>query len=342
MAINHQVVLAARPKGMPKESDFHLIESPIPELGAGQALVRAIYLSIDPYMRGRISAAKSYAKGVEIGEVMVGGVVGEVVRSEDLRFDAGDIVEGMLGWQEYAAADASALRRVDPAVAPISTALGVLGMPGITAYFALLDVGRPKQGETVLISSAAGAVGSAVGQIARIRGCRAVGLAGSEAKVAYVRDTLGFDDCLDYKTAPDLPAAVAEACPGGVDVYFDNVGGAVHDAAMANLNQGARVVICGTISTYNRLEEPDLGPRHLRTILVNRARLQGFLVFDYADRYDQARAELAAWLGDGRLKHKEDVLDGLDAAPGALIRLLKGENLGKQLVCIGPELKGQP
>ncbi len=337
MQINHQVVLAARPKGMPKESDFDLTEAPVPEPGPKQALVRAIYLSVDPYMRGRISAAKSYAKPVEIGEVMVGGVVGEVVSSADSGLEAGDIVEGMLGWQEYAVADVTALRRVDPKLAPISTALGVLGMPGITAYFALLDVGRPKAGETVLVSSAAGAVGSSVGQIARIKGCRAVGIAGSEAKVAYIRDTLGFDAGIDYKAATDLKAAIAEACPDGVDVYYENVGGAMHDAAMANLSQDGRVVVCGTISVYNRLEEPDLGPRHLRTILVKRARVQGFLVFDYADRYEEARAELAAWLADGRLQHKEDVLDGLANAPAAFLRLLTGENFGKQLVRIGPD-----
>ena len=337
MPINHQVVLAARPKGMPKESDFNLIEVRVPEPGPKQALVRAIYLSVDPYMRGRISAAKSYAKPVEIGEVMVGGVVGQVVSAADSGLQAGDIVEGMLGWQEYAVADVTALRRVDPKLAPISTALGVLGMPGITAYFALLDVGRPKTGETVLVSSAAGAVGSSVGQIARIKGCRAVGIAGSEAKVAYIRDTLGFDAGIDYKAVPDLEAAIAEACPDGVDVYYENVGGAMHDAAMANLNQDGRVVVCGTISVYNRLEEPDLGPRHLRTILVKRARVQGFLVFDYADRYDEARAELATWLADGRLQHKEDVLDGLANAPAAFLRLLTGQNFGKQLVRIGPD-----
>ncbi len=337
MQINHQVVLAARPKGMPKESDFNLTEAPVPEPGPKQALVRAIYLSVDPYMRGRISAAKSYAKPVEIGEVMVGGVVGEVVSCADSGLAAGDIVEGMLGWREYAVADVTALRRVDPKLAPISTALGVLGMPGITAYFALLDVGRPKAGETVLVSSAAGAVGSSVGQIARIKGCRAVGIAGSEAKVAYIRDTLGFDAGIDYKAVPDLEAAIAEACPDGVDVYYENVGGAIHDAAMANLNQGGRVIVCGTISVYNRLEEPDLGPRHLRTILVKRARVQGFLVFDYADRYDEARAELASWLADGRLRHKEDVLDGLANAPAAFLRLLTGENFGKQLVRVGDD-----
>ncbi len=335
--INRQIVLAAHPKGMPGEGDFRLIESPMPTPGPDQALVRAIYLSVDPYMRGRISPAKSYAKGVAVGEVMVGEAVGQVVDSESPRFAAGDIVAGMLGWQQYAATDANLLRRVDPALAPVSTALGVLGMPGITAYFALLDVGQPKAGETVLVSSAAGAVGSAVGQIARIKDCRAVGVAGSEAKAAYVRDTLGFDACVNYKTAPDLAAAVAEACPDGVDVYFDNVGGAVHDAAMANLSLGARIIICGSISTYNRLGQPDIGPRHMRTLLVKRARMQGFLVFDYADRYREARAELAAWLGDGRLLHKEDIADGIEAAPAAFFRLLTGENFGKQLVRIGPD-----
>jgi NADPH-dependent curcumin reductase CurA len=337
METNHQIVLAARPVGMPKESDFRMVEGSVPEPRPGQALVRSIYLSIDPYMRGRISTAKSYAKPVEIGEVMVGEAVGQVLRSEAPEHAPGDIVAGMLGWQAYAVADAAALRRVDPALAPISTALGILGMPGITAYFALLDVGRPRAGETVLVSSAAGAVGSAVGQIARIKGCRAVGIAGSAAKLTYVRDTLGLDDCLDYRTTPDLAAAIARACPNGVDVYFDNVGGAVHDAAMANLNLGGRVVVCGTISNYNRLEEVETGPRHLRTILVKRARVQGFLVFDYLERSAAARAQLAAWLKNGRLRYREDIADGLAAAPGALVGLLEGRNFGKQLVRIGSD-----
>jgi len=336
MMRNRKIVLAARPSGLPRESDFRLVEEPLPEPGAGQVLVRGVYLSLDPYMRGRMNDAPSYAPPVALDEVMVGGVVGEVMRSEDAAFAAGDVVEGPLGWQEYGVADGSALRKVDPGLAPISTAVGVLGMPGLTAYFGLLEVGRAAPGDTVVVSAAAGAVGAVVGQIARIKGCRAVGIAGSEAKVAFLTDELGFDAALNYKSEGDLDAALGRACPDGIDVYFDNVGGAVSDAVFGRLALRARIAICGQISQYN-LTKPDLGPRNLRFLLVKRARMEGFLVFDYAERYGEGLAQLGAWIGDGRLKYKEDVAEGIDNAPRAFLRLFTGENFGKQMVKLGAE-----
>ncbi len=333
---NRRIVLAARPPGVPRESDFELVDAPMPEPGPGEVLVRGIYLSLDPYMRGRMRDAKSYTPPTALGDVMPGGVVGKVMASNDPDFGAGDIVEGALGWQEFAVSEGKALRPVDPALAPISTALGILGMPGMTAYFALLEIGRPKAGETVVVSAAAGAVGGLVGQIAKIEGCRAVGIAGSDAKCGYVTDELGFDAAINYKTAGDLDAALTEACPGGVDVYFDGVGGAITDAVLGHINLKARIVICGQISQYN-LEKPEMGPRNLRILLVNRARMEGFLVFDYADRYPEGLARMSAWLRDGRLEYREDIVEGLERAPAAFIGLLQGRNFGKQLVKLADE-----
>ena len=333
---NRKIVLAARPSGLPAEGDFRLVEEAMPEPGAGEVLVRGVYLSLDPYMRGRLNDAPSYAPPVGLGEVMVGGAVGEVMRSEDPGFAPGDVVEGPLGWQEYGVATASALRKVDTGAAPISTAVGVLGMPGLTAYFGLTEICRPEAGNTVVVSAAAGAVGAVVGQIAKIKGCRAVGLAGSDAKVAYLTDELGFDAAINYKSVGDLDAALRQACPQGIDVYFDNVGGVVSDAVFRHLGLRARIAICGQISQYN-LTEPDLGPRNLRFMLVNRARMEGFLVFDFAPRYGEGLTQLGAWIGDGRLKYKEDVVEGLENAPAAFLRLFTGENFGKQLVKLGDE-----
>jgi NADPH-dependent curcumin reductase CurA len=268
---------------------------------------------------------------VRLGDVMVGGAVGEVIRSRNQGVPEGTVVEGFFGWQEYAVADGAAVRVVDPALAPISTALGVLGMPGLTAYFGLLDVGRPRPGETVLVSGAAGAVGSAVGQIAKIKGCRAVGVAGSAAKVRHVIDDLGFDAAFDYTAVSDYVAALREVCPGGVDVYFDNVGGPLTDAVFRVLNVRGRLSVCGQISQYN-LERPELGPRFLWTLIEKRARVEGFLVFDYADRFKAAAAELAVWLRQGRLTYRETIMDGIENAPRAFLAMLRGQNLGKQLV----------
>ncbi len=335
---NRQIRLAARPSGAPKDSDFELVETPMPTPGEGETLVRVAYLSLDPYMRGRMNDAPSYAPPVAIGEVMVGGAVGEVMESKAAGFAAGDIVEGRLGWQSHALARVEDVRKVDPALAPISTAVGVLGMPGLTAYFGLLDVGQPTPGQTVVVSAASGAVGAVVGQIARIKGCRAIGIAGSDEKVAYVTGELGFDAGINYRTQ-DVDAALAEAAPGGVDVYFDNVGGPVTDAVFNHINRRARIVICGQVSQYN-MTEPDLGPRNLRFLIVHRARIEGFLVFDYQDRYDEGLAALAGWIADGRLKYREDITDGLENAPAAFRGMLEVRNFGKQLVRVGAEPAG--
>ena len=334
--VNRQICLAARPGGFPKEGDFELVEAPVPEAGADEMLVRVIYLSLDPYMRGRMSDAASYARPLQIGEVMVGGAVGEVVQSNAPDFASGDIVVSHFGWQKYGIAKAKEARKIDPSLAPLSTAVGVLGMPGLTAYFGLLEIGRPKAGETVVVSAASGAVGAVVGQIAKIQGCRAVGIAGSDRKIGYITRELGFDAGINYKSAADLGAALGEACPNGIAVYFDNVGGTTTDTIMHHINQGARIAICGMISQYN-LEQVELGPRGHRALLINRARMEGFLVFDFAERYPEGLARLAFWIQEGRLKYLEDIAEGLENAPKAFIGMLKGENFGKQLVRIGPE-----
>src|SRR5262249_10153729 len=295
-----------------------------------------IYLSLDPYMRGRMSDARSYVPPVGLGDVMEGGTVGEVIRSNHPGFHVGDVVEGRLGWQEYAVSAGKGGRQIDATVARISTALGVLGMPGLTAYFGLLEVGQPKAGETVVVSAASGAVGGLVGQIAKLKGCRAVGLAGSDAKVSYIIQDLGYDAAINYRTVPDLDASLRGACPTGIDVYFDNVGGRITEAVSRHVNMFARFVICGLMSQYN-LAEPEVAPRNERFVLVNRVRIQGFLVFDFAARYKEGLAQLAEWLRQGHLRYREDIVDGLDRAPGALTDLLHGRNFGKMLVRIGPE-----
>ena len=330
MAVNRQITLAARPEGYPKPSDFKLVEGPVPEPKDGQMLVRALWLSLDPYQRGRMSAARSYAASIEIGAPIIGGIVGRVETSHNPRFAAGDIVEGWLGWQDYALSDGHDVRKVDPGLAPIQTALGVLGMPGMTAYFGLLEIGRPRPGDTVVVSAASGAVGSLVGQIAGIMGCRVVGTAGRDDKVAWLTDEVGFDAAINYRTA-DIDRAIAAACPNGVDVYFDNVGGAVTEAVLRNLARFARVAICGQISQYN-LTQAALAPSGLRFLLVKQARMEGFLVFQFADRYDEGRRRMAAWLRAGRIKYREDVVEGLENAPEAFIGLMQGRNFGKLLI----------
>jgi len=328
--VNRQITLAARPVGYPQESDFALVETPVPEPGPGQVLVRSQWLSLDPYMRGRMSTTRSYAKATEIGDVMTGQVVGEVVESHDGRFSPGDLVVGQLGWQEYAVARGGALRKIDPRVAPPQAWLHVLGATGLTAYFGLFDVGRPSPGDTVVVSGAAGAVGQITGQLARIAGCRTVGIAGGPEKVADLTEEYGYDAGIDYK-ADDVNARLKELCPHGVDLYFDNVGGALSETVFRRLALGARIVICGQISQYN-LTEPELAPRHLGFLIVFRARMQGFLVSDYAHRFDQAIRRLATLLGEGRLRYREDVTDGLEHAPEAFIGMLNGANRGKTLV----------
>lgn len=329
--VNRKFTLASRPVGMPAESDFKLVESPVLEPNPGELLVKSLYISVDPYMRGRLRDAKSYAAPVEIGGVMVGGAVGEVVQSGNPKFTAGDIVQGEFGWQEYAISNGQGVRKIDPAIAPISTSLGVLGMPGLTAYFGLLDIGQPKKGETVVVSGAAGAVGSLVGQIAKIQGCRVVGIAGSDEKVKWLVDELGFDAAFNYKTTANYFEKLKELCPVGIDVYFDNVGGAITDAVIPLLNVHARMSICGQISQYNQ-EKPEQGPRWLWALIVKQARAEGFLVFQFADKYQQGITEMAGWIKSGQLKFREDIVEGFENLPAAFIGMLSGDNTGKRLV----------
>ena len=328
--MNRRITLAARPVGFPQESDFALVESELPQPGPGEVLVRARWLSLDPYMRGRMSEARSYARATQLGEVMTGQVVGEVAESQDGRFAPGDHVVGQLGWQEHALARGGALRKLDLDLAPPQAYLHALGTTGLTAYFGLVDVSRPKPGDTVVVSGAAGAVGQIVGQLARIAGCRTVGIAGGPEKVADLTRVYGYDVGIDYK-ADDVNAALKEACPRGVDVYFDNVGGALSETVFRRLAVGARVAICGQISQYN-LTEPELAPRNLGFLIVFRATLQGFLVSDYVHRFDEALTRLGGLLADGRLVTTEDVTEGLEHAPRAFIGMLRGENRGKTLV----------
>jgi NADPH:quinone reductase len=331
MPINRQIVLAARPNGYPRESDFNLVEKVIPPLGPGEMMIRIIYLSLDPYMRGLMSARESYARSLQIGDLMSGGTVGKVIQSNHPDYVKGDIVEGMMGWQEYVISDGQGLRKVDPKAAPISTALGILGMPGLTAYFGLLEVARPHPGETVMISGGAGAVGSAVAQIAKIKGCRVIGTAGSDAKINAMVGELGFDAAFNYRSIENYYDALHEICPDGIDVYFDNVGGAITDAVFRLLKPRARVAVCGQISQYN-LEQPEAGPRILPHVLVKQVRVEGFLVFQFAERYQEGLACLTAWLQEGKLKYREDIVDGIENAPRAFIGMLHGRNMGKQLV----------
>jgi NADPH-dependent curcumin reductase CurA len=332
--LNRQITLAARPVGMPKESDFRLEESAMPLPGGGEVLVQARYLSVDPYMRGRLTGVTTYARGLDLGEVIVGGVVGRVAESNDPRHSAGDTVEGMLGWQEYAVAPGRSLRQIDPAAGPISSALYVLGMPGLTAYFGLLEICRPHAGETVVVSGAAGAVGSLVGQIARLKRCRAIGIVGSDAKVRFLTEELGFDGAFNYHETPDYDARLKEFCPNGVDVYFDNVGGAITDAVMRRLATNARVAVCGQISQYNAVEQ-GVGPRWLSQLIVRQAKVEGFLVSQFAPRFEDGLRQLSTWMKEKRLVYREDVVDGLENAPRAFIGMLQGKNIGKQLVKVG-------
>lgn len=329
---NRQVLLKRRPTEAPQVGDFEVVDAPMPSPGEGEILCRTIYLSLDPYMRGRMNEGRSYATPAQVGKPMVGGTVGEVVESRHPGFARGDFVAGYDGWQAYAVSRGVGVRKLDPRQAPISTALGVLGMPGMTAYVGLLDIGRPKEGETVVVSAAAGAVGSAVGQIAKIKGCRAVGVAGSREKCDYVVKELGFDACVNYR-AEELVPALQKACPKGIDVYFDNVAGDALAAALRLINQNARIPLCGLISEYNAPTPPP-GP-NLRPLLVNRALIKGFIVSDHADRLGDFLRDCTRWVQEGRLKYREDIVEGLENAPGAFLGLFQGRNFGKLLVRVG-------
>jgi hypothetical protein len=334
---NRQIVLASRPEGEPKPENFRLVTSEAPEPAEGQVLLRTLWLSLDPYMRGRMSAAKSYTRPVEIGEVMTGGTVSRVAASRHPDFEASDVVLGFGGWQDYTVSDGRGLRTLDPAAAPVSTALGVLGMPGMTAYVGLHAIGLPKPGDALVVAAAAGPVGSAVGQMGKIKGCRVVGIAGGPEKVRYLKEELGFDAALDHR-APDFPGRLRDACPDGIDIYFENVGGAVFDAVLPLLNDFARIPVCGLVAHYNATEPPagpDRTPALLRAMLTKRLTFRGFIVWDFADREEAFRRDMEAWVREGRVKYREDVVEGLENAPEAFIGMLKGRNFGKLLVRVG-------
>jgi NADPH-dependent curcumin reductase CurA len=333
-----RIALAARPVGEPKPSDFRLETYDLPDPKDGEVLLRTIWLSLDPYMRGRMSDGPSYAQPVPIGGTMEGGTVSEVVASHHPSLKPGDIVLSHSGWQTHAVADGKTLRKIDPSIAPISTAIGVLGMPGMTAYTGLLDIGKPQPGETVVVAAASGAVGSAVGQIAKIKGARAVGIAGGKEKCDYVKNELGFDECLDHRD-PNLKAMLKEACPKGIDVYFENVGGHVFDAVFPRLNAFARIPVCGLIAGYNatEAETPPWAGTMMRAILTKRLTFRGFIVSDFASRHGDFLRDMSQWLREGKLKHREFVTEGLESAPQAFMGLLKGANFGKQLVRVAPD-----
>jgi len=331
--VNREVRLAARPYGFPKDSDFELAETPIPEPGDGQVLVRNVWLSVDPYMRGRMSEARSYAANFEVGVCMTGGAVGQVIESRSDKLAVGDWVNSMNGWREYFIADGGSLMKIDPELAPVSKALGVLGLTGLTAYVGLLDLGQPKEGETVFVSAATGAVGSIVGQIAKLKGCRTVGSAGSAEKVARAKEA-GFDDAFNYKE--ERPAeALDRLCPDGIDVYFENVGGEHLEAALPRMRLFGRVVLCGLISHYNDTEMrpgPSLVPA-----LTNRLTIRGFIISDHFDRLADFLRDMGQWVREGKIVDEETVVEGIENAPAAFMGLLRGENRGKMLVKVGPD-----
>ncbi|WP_203289501.1 NADP-dependent oxidoreductase [Metabacillus sp. cB07] len=325
-----QILLAERPSGKPTAETFRYTEAPVPSPESGQVLIRTLYLSVDPYMRGRMNEGKSYVAPFELNQPISGGVVGEIVEANGSRLKKGDFVIGNLPWQEYSVAGENEVRQIDPSLAPIQAYLGILGMPGLTAYFGLLEIGKPKEGETVVVSGAAGAVGSIVGQIAKIKGARVIGIAGSDEKISYLIDELGFDAAINYKTQ-NVGKALEEACPNGVDVYYDNVGGEISEAVHKLLNKFARIPVCGAISTYNS-DGKDVGPRIESTLIKSSVLMQGFVVGDFSSRFSEGARELGGWLKEGRLKYEETIVEGFENIPQAFLGLFEGTNLGKQLV----------
>ena len=330
-SVNRQWVLASRPTGLPNESDFRVVEAPVPIPADGALLLRTAYLSVDPYMRSRIAGVKTYADPVLPGDLMVGACVGRVVRSSNPGFREGDWAAGYWGWQEFFVSSGRGVHKLDPNLVPVTTALGILGGPGMTAYFGFLELCKPKSGETVVVSGAAGAVGSAVGQIARIQGCRVVGIAGADDKIACLTGEFGFDGAFNYKTATDYSANLRELCPKGIDCYFDNTGGAITDAVFPLMNPFGRIAVCGQISQYN-LDKPEPGPRVLPLILVKQLRVEGFIVTRFANRFAEGYRQMAQWLKEGKLKYREHVVDGFENAPKAFIAMLQGVNTGKMIV----------
>jgi NADPH-dependent curcumin reductase CurA len=339
VTLSREIHLKRRPVGMPSESDFELVGVPVPEHGEGEVLVRNLYMSVDPYMRGRMADRASYVTPFQIGQALEGGCVGRVVESKSSQFAAGDSVLGFRGWREYYVSDGADLTRIDPQVAPLQAYLGTLGMPGMTAYVGLLDIGQVKEGETIFVSAAAGAVGSVACQIAKIQGCRVVGSAGSEEKVRWLLEDARVDAAFNYKEVADLPEELARQCPNGIDVYFDNVGGAHLEGALAQMNSFGRVVLCGMISMYNAAQ-PSPGPRNLFLGITKRLRLQGFIVSDHQDRRPAFLADIARWISECQVQWKETIVDGIENAPKAFIGLFQGENFGKMLVRIGPDSAG--
>jgi NADPH-dependent curcumin reductase CurA len=325
-----EIVLKARPKGMPALSDFELRKTPLADLKENEVLVKTTYLTVDPYMRGRMNDKPSYIPPFQVGQPLTGGAVGEVIESKNPKFQKGDIVYGFLSWSNYSIAEGATLRKLDTKLAPPSSALGVLGMPGMTAYFGLFEIGKPQKGETVVVSGSAGAVGTLVGQMAKLKGCRVVGIAGSQEKCDYLIKELGFDAAINYKVG-HLKEALTKVCPKGVDVYFDNVGGDISDEVIKLINKHARVVLCGQISMYN-LDKPDVGPRNWWLLLTRSSLAQGFIVSDYTDRFPEGISQLSEWLKSGKLKYRESIVNGLENAPKAFLGLFSGDNIGKQLV----------
>lgn len=324
--------MASRPVGAPSKENFKYTQTAVPEPKDGEVLVRALYLSVDPYIRARMRNVKSYIEPMEVGDVIEGGIVGRVEKSRSASFKEGDMVNGRLGWQDYAIAKPEDLTKVPSDPKKLSARLGVLGMPGLTAYFALTEIGKPKAGETVLVSAAAGAVGSAVGQIAKIKGCRTVGIAGGADKIKVCMEDFGYDEMVDYKTKGKIRKLIQDACPKGVDIYFDNVGGEISDGAITQINMKARIIICGQISTINR-DRPEMGPRSAPLYLLTyRAKMEGFLVHDYLDRYPEGLRQLEEWFDQGKLKHRETIVDGLGHAHDAFMGLFTGANVGKMIV----------
>ena len=332
--VSREIRLVARPRGFPDEDLFEVAEAPIPDPADGQVLIRNAYFSVDPYMRPRMNDVRSYVAPFTLGEAMTGGAVGRVAASRNSRYAEGDWVLHQLGWREWALSDGAALRRLDPDAAPVSTSLGVLGMPGFTAWYGIFALGRPQEGETVLVSGAAGAVGSAAGQMAALAGCRVIGSAGSEEKLAWLRE-LGFDGVFNYREQK-AREALAELAPDGIDIYFDNVGGDHLEAAIESLRTHGRVVACGSISRYNDAE-PAAGPRNMFMVVTKRIRIEGFIITDHYERFGEFAGEAAGWVRDGRLRYRETIVDGIENAPKAFLGLLRGENIGKMLVQVGPD-----